>query len=349
MAAKQHVLVTGVNGYLGAHIVDQLVKTGYRVRGTVRSGKLDLARESNAMYGKDVEIVAADDLAFGDFTEALKGVDAVIHAAAPLFGRASPEEALTVREAAIDGAMNILRQTEKMGIKRFVLVSSLATVASPDDRTSLVWTDKDWIEVSREQALASKDPGIVYVTEKVLAERAVWEFADTHPHVDITTVNPPYFLGPYAPNFRFTDASLAQMSTNNLLYLLLDPAGTPPIPYLPGIDVRDVARATVHALTAPPTSEVGRKRLLFLPHFVGWPEVVEHIAQERPELRARLSRPARTDFQGPPQKTNPLDNSRAVEILKLGELNDWKTTVLAGVDTLVELEKRFAQEGKTFH
>ncbi|KAJ8489631.1 hypothetical protein ONZ51_g2814 [Trametes cubensis] len=230
MAAKQHVLVTGVNGYLGAHIVDQLVKTGYRVRGTVRSGKLDLARESNAMYGKDVEIVAADDLAFGDFTEALKGVDAVIHAAAPLFGRASPEEALT---AAIDGAMNILRQTEKMGIKRFVLVSSLATVASPDDRTSLVWTDKDWIEVSREQALASKDPGIVYVTEKVLAERAVWEFADTHPHVDITTVNPPYFLGPYAPNFRFTDASLAQMSTNNLLYLLLDPAGTPPIPVPP--------------------------------------------------------------------------------------------------------------------
>ena len=38
--------------------------------------------------------------------------------------------------------MNILRQTEKMGIKRFALVSSLATVASPDDRTSLVWTDK---------------------------------------------------------------------------------------------------------------------------------------------------------------------------------------------------------------
>lgn len=25
--------VTGINGFLGAHIVDQLVKAGYRVRG----------------------------------------------------------------------------------------------------------------------------------------------------------------------------------------------------------------------------------------------------------------------------------------------------------------------------
>ncbi|KAI0336187.1 NAD-P-binding protein [Cubamyces sp. BRFM 1775] len=345
MAAKQLVLVTGINGYLGSHIVDQLVKAGYSERGTVRSGKLDAARESNAIYGTTVEVIVADDLAFGNFTEALKGVNAVIHAASPLFGRALPEEALT---AAIEGAMNVLRQTEKMGIKRFVLVSSLATVASVET-TSPVWTDKDWIEVSREQALTSKDPHDVYVAEKVLAERAVWGFANLHPHVDITTLNPPFFLGPYAPSFRFTDASLAQMGTNSLLYLLLDPEGKPPIPYLPSIDVRDVARAAVHALTAPPASEVGRKRLLFLPHFIGWKDVVEHIAEERPELRDRLSRSAQADFHPPPQATNPIDNSRAVEILKLGGLNDWKTTVLAGVDALVELEKKFAAEGKTFH
>lgn len=30
------VLVTGANGYIGSHIDDQLLKAGYRVRGTVR-------------------------------------------------------------------------------------------------------------------------------------------------------------------------------------------------------------------------------------------------------------------------------------------------------------------------
>lgn len=30
------VLVTGVNGYIGSHVVDQLLERGYRVRGTVR-------------------------------------------------------------------------------------------------------------------------------------------------------------------------------------------------------------------------------------------------------------------------------------------------------------------------
>ncbi|KAH9891038.1 hypothetical protein C8Q73DRAFT_792476 [Cubamyces lactineus] len=272
MATKQLVLVTGINGYLGAHIVDQLVKAGYRVRGTVRSGKLDAACENNAIYGADVEVIAADDIAFGDFTEALK---------------------------------------EQMGIRRFVLVSSLATVASIEN-TSPVWTDKDWVEVSREKALISRDPSEVYVTEKVLAERTVWEFADQHPHM-----NPPFFLGPYAPNFRFTDASLAQMSTNSLLYLLLNPSGPPFLPYLPSIDVRDVGRAAVHALTAPPASKVGagvgRKRLLFLPHFVSWKDVVEHIAEARPELRDRLSRSARADFQDPPRRrrTRPRSTTRA--------------------------------------
>ena len=31
------VLVTGVNGYIASHVVDQLLERGYRVRGTVRN------------------------------------------------------------------------------------------------------------------------------------------------------------------------------------------------------------------------------------------------------------------------------------------------------------------------
>ncbi|KAI9065330.1 NAD-P-binding protein [Trametes sanguinea] len=338
--------VTGINGFLGAHIVDQLVKSNYRVRGTVRSARLDFVRQSNTIYGSDVEVIAVDDLAFGDFTEALKGVDGVIHAAAPLIGRESPEKAL---ETSIEGALNILRQAEKAGIKRFVLVSSLLAVKTIGDPAP-VYTDEDWVETSREKALASNDPTFVYISEKVLAEQAVWEFAEKHPNIDVTVVNPPFFLGPFAPNFRFTEGRIGEMSTNVLAYTLLSPTGKPFIPLMLTIDVRDVARATVNGLTSPLTSEVGRrKRLLFLPHVVSWKDCAAYIAQERPELRDRVSKPAlEGEFPDAPPK-GPVDNSRAVEVLKLGELNDWKTTLLAAVDSIVEAEKSLAKEGKSFH
>lgn len=82
---------TGVNGYLGAHVVDQLVQHGYRVRGyvadlshttlanpelsfrTVRSSNLALSKKSFAVYGDAVEIVALDDLVHGNFPEIFKG------------------------------------------------------------------------------------------------------------------------------------------------------------------------------------------------------------------------------------------------------------------------------------
>lgn len=38
-----------------------------------------------------------DDIATGDFTEALKGVDAVVHIACPLPGRKDTEEIFKVR------------------------------------------------------------------------------------------------------------------------------------------------------------------------------------------------------------------------------------------------------------
>ncbi|KAI0666314.1 NAD-P-binding protein [Trametes maxima] len=336
MSDKQLILVTGINGYLGSHLVDQLVKAGYRVRGTVRSSKVALVKEGTAIYGGDVEVVAADDLAFGDFTQALKGVSGVIHAAAPLLGRDSPEGALT---AAIEGALNILRQTEKAGIKRFVLISSIVTVKRADDKSS-TWTDNDWVDVTREQALSSKDPEYVYIAEKTLAEKAVWEFAEAHPHVDVTTLNPPVFLGPFAPSFRFryNEPIVSQLSTNVVLAQILNPEGTFFLPLLHTIDVRDVALSAVKALTAPPAAATSgtRKRLVIVPSIASWKQVAEVVAEAHPELK---------DLHPPPPPT-PVDNSKAAKVLGLSGFVDWKESVLTGIDAVLEAEKAFAKAGK---
>ncbi|KAI8982891.1 NAD-P-binding protein [Trametes punicea] len=345
MASKKVILVTGINGFLGTHIVDQAVKAGYRVRGTVRSNNVDSTRETNAIYGADVEVMAIDNLAYDDFTDALRGVDAVIHAAAPLPGGDTPHNALT---AAVEGTVNILRQTHKMGIKRFITLSTFMNVRRVHEY-NVTWTENDWVDINREEALKSNDPFEVYLCEKVLAERALWEFAADHPDIDITSLNPGYFIGPYADTFRLKDALISQLRSNFILYRLLSPTSQPFLPVLLSIDVRDAARAAVHAITSPPASEVGQKRLLLLPHVVGWKDVAEHIGEARPELRDRLSTVALSGELLPTPSQSPVDNSRSVNILKLGKLTDWKTSVLAAVDAIIEAEKMFAKQGKTFH
>ena len=49
-----------------------------------------------AKYGDKVDIVVIEDLIKGDFTDALKGVSAVIHVATPLPGREELKDILEV-------------------------------------------------------------------------------------------------------------------------------------------------------------------------------------------------------------------------------------------------------------
>jgi nucleoside-diphosphate-sugar epimerase len=77
------ILVTGVNGYIGSHVADQLLLAGYRVRGTTREAskatKLLKIWEKN--YGKDlVELAIVPDMAAkGAFNKAVKGRYHLLH------------------------------------------------------------------------------------------------------------------------------------------------------------------------------------------------------------------------------------------------------------------------------
>lgn len=75
------VLVTGANGYIGSHVVDQLLNAGYKVRGTIRSRKPWLEELFEKKYGKgrfETTIVPAME-APGAFDEAAKDVAGVVH------------------------------------------------------------------------------------------------------------------------------------------------------------------------------------------------------------------------------------------------------------------------------
>ena len=62
----------------------------------VRSPKVEALKANYSKYGDRVEIVVADDIINGDFTDALRGASALIHVASPLPGRDETEALINV-------------------------------------------------------------------------------------------------------------------------------------------------------------------------------------------------------------------------------------------------------------
>ena len=101
MSSPKKYLVTGANGFIALHIIDQLFKQGQRVRGTVRNlsdeSKLSALRQLGP-----IELVKADLLDAQSVRNAVKGVDIVLHVASPASDlHLKPEE--EVIEQALQG------------------------------------------------------------------------------------------------------------------------------------------------------------------------------------------------------------------------------------------------------
>jgi len=115
-------LVTGGTGFVGSHLVEELLARQWRVRCTVRS-----TSKLRWLEGKPVETVKADLLEPGSLAAAGQGVDVVIHVAGVLRG----ENYAEYRRGNVEATLNLLGATEKA--KRFVYVSSITACGpSPD-------------------------------------------------------------------------------------------------------------------------------------------------------------------------------------------------------------------------
>jgi nucleoside-diphosphate-sugar epimerase len=157
-------------------------------------------------------------------------------------------------------------------------------------------------------------------------------------------VNPPVFYGPVAEGFTLPTPNYGALSTALYIYRLLTPSGQYPW-FAAYADVRDIAKAHILALTSPPTSVVGHKRILFAsPHGIDFKAVIENIADKRPELKGRLIEGAVPEYS---VDRLPVDFTRIEEVLglKKQEYIGLERTILDTVDSLLEIEKVWVSKG----
>ncbi|KAH8827418.1 hypothetical protein DL96DRAFT_1249449 [Flagelloscypha sp. PMI_526] len=343
MSSTTRVLVSGASGFLGTHIVNQLLSSGYNVRALARGSKVALLKAAYADAGERVEVFEINDISRDNFPEVFEGIDALIHSASPLAGKGEPEALIN---AAVEGTLNIVRQAEKGGVKKVVITGSIVSVRNPDNSL----TANDWNPVTKEAALSGTLPPMgVYAASKKYAELAAWEWADAHPHVDVTLINPPYLYGALTPQLRAiiesgkpNDYSLFSTTTN--VYHLLFPNGSFTASRMYG-SVEDIAKLHVLALKGKPASEVGRKRFIVAnPLVIDWNEALEVLKKEKPELNGRFIQ-GKADA---PQPLPKLEYERLEEVLgfKKADFTPFETTLLATIDSLLEVEKKWMATGE---
>ncbi|THU95301.1 NAD(P)-binding protein, partial [Dendrothele bispora CBS 962.96] len=335
MSTRPTVLITGGTGFLGSHIISQLLAQGtYTIRAVARSTNKLKSIFPNAGIDQ-LQVIEIPTLT-SDFTDALKNVTAVVHAASPI-----RDEGKQILEGAYYGTIHIVNQAIAAGVKKIIVTGTFASLLDGDFKagfgTELI-TEKSFGNFTIEQVdLENPNVLAIYHAAKTLADKKVWEIAHQHPDVDITVFLPPTILGPYVPNFPIN--SRDNLGTNDLAYSLIV-NGTDSYSqatrtgYM--IDVRDAARAHLLALSAGPIP--GRdKRFIISARSFTCKEFADFYRKERPELKDRL--PREDVEQGFKQTSAPLDVGFAKDVLGMKEYIDWKETALAALDATLILER----------
>ncbi len=117
-------LITGGAGFIGSNIAIELVRRGEDV--TI----LDIfstGREENLSSIRDeITVIRGDIRDYGTVTNAVTGMDYVIHQAAIASVESSIEDPVGSSEVNIIGTLNLLEACRRGGVKKFVLASSAA-------------------------------------------------------------------------------------------------------------------------------------------------------------------------------------------------------------------------------
>ncbi|KAF1994353.1 NAD dependent epimerase/dehydratase [Amniculicola lignicola CBS 123094] len=331
-----YVLVTGATGFIGAHVVDELLSLGHQVRAASRScEKGQLLKQDRPDYASQIDIVQIADFTQGtSFAEAVQGVDGVIHVASPLDYTITDNEKDMILPA-IAGVKAILQAAEgQESVKRVVITSSFAAVLDVNRAATPhhTYTAKDWNPLTYEEAIAKDSNAIIgYRASKKFAELEAWKFVEERkPSFDIVTICPPMTFGPV----RHPVSKLANLNESNANLWKVASGAELPVSRVPlWVNVRDLAKAHVEALLR---KEAGGKRYTIAsPEKFSYKLAGDIVTEEFGWGRERVAKGEKQNTEG----THDLDGETVARELGL-TYTSFRETVKAFVEQAVAMERR---------
>lgn len=225
-----NIIVTGASGFIGSHLVDQLLLKGHNVIGidSMRTGKKE--NLSDAMNNDKFQLVIADirddDLA----SHIDSDVDVIYHLAAISSVKLSIEDPLLVNDVNTRGTVNILELARESNTKRVVFSSSAAVYGDPEE-----------MPVHEDFGFKPLSP---YAASKIAAEMYIRSYSSAF-DIDSTILR---YFNVYGPRQAFSEYSgVVSIFTNNTLAnkpIKIEGRGEQTRSF---VHVSDVARATLLA------------------------------------------------------------------------------------------------------
>ena len=166
-----HYLVTGGAGFIGSHLVEELVRRGARVR--VVDNLVTGHRENLATVASRVEFIEGDLARAEVANSAAAGVDYVLHQAAIPSVPRSVTEPVFCHEANVNATLNLLVAARDAGVKRLVFAGSSSVYGN----VAMLPTRED----------APLDPLTPYALQKLIGEQYLKLFTALYGLETVTT------------------------------------------------------------------------------------------------------------------------------------------------------------------
>ncbi|MCI8966507.1 MAG: SDR family NAD(P)-dependent oxidoreductase [Lachnospiraceae bacterium] len=178
------VLVTGADGFIGSHLVEELVKKGYEVRAFVYYNSFNTWGWLDTLPGsimEHVEIFQGDIRDPNGVRVAMQEAEAVFHLAALIaipFSYHSPD---TYVDTNIKGTLNVLQAARELGTRRVLITS-----------TSEVYGTAQYVPIDEKHPFQGQSP---YSATKIGADRLAESFYRSF-NLPVTIVRPFNTYGP---------------------------------------------------------------------------------------------------------------------------------------------------------
>ncbi len=240
------ILITGANGFIGSHIAKLLVSQGKRVRGLVRkTGNLSNLKD----ILPQIELIEGDILDKASLDKTFKGIEVCLHTAALV--RNGNHSSADYFSTNLQGTMNVCEAAMNAGVKRFVYTSSCETLRTCHcERSEAIPQNKLTAgDCHAPSGLAMTAETVNSTYSDMVGDYGRSKFlAEEHVKMCVERGFPAIILNPTG----VVGAGDVNLTPPNAL-LLAYCKGEIPLYFETGfnvVDVRDVAKAHVMAMTA---------------------------------------------------------------------------------------------------